>query len=256
MHALWLSAFLLSQAPTNSDQTETIGLAFISAAEVEEAFQERTSVVKNAPPLCLVPAGVQAWSIDVRSNTVTVTGEPSGIKAFKNIVRLLDVSPRHLSIEVRFIPLKEPAKPEGALYSSLGDEEAAALAERSSSRAWRLPTSNNRPVHFQAPMLGPGEPEIGQGITPRINSDGTITVIVTAKIRTVSHVEKVGQAPRDDLNVTVGSPVQVGPSFSVVIGMRRVASGQPTAIALPRQGVALWIRPTLLPDGESPAPAR
>lgn len=256
MHALWLSALLLSQAPANPDRTETIGLAFISATDVEQAFQERPLSARAARPRSLMPAGVQAWSVDVRSNTVTVTGEPAGIEAFKEIVRLLDVTPRHLSLEVRFVPLDTPAKSDGALYSSLSDEEASGLAERSSSRAWRLPTSNNHPVHFQAPMLGPGEPEVAQDVTPRINGDGTITVIVSARIPTASPVRKDGQDSLDDRGIQVGSLIKDGPGLSAVIGMRRLSSGQATAIALPRQGMALWIRPTLLPGNEASTPGK
>lgn len=252
MHALWLSALLLSQAPASQDRTETFGLAFISAAEVEQALTGPSISVGQPRSRSLMPRGVHAWSIDARGNTITLSGEPEGIEAVKQIIRMLDVPPRHLSVEVRFIPLSTPPRTEGALYTALNDAEAEALTAKSSSRKWLLPTSNNHPVHFQAPMLGPGEPEVGQDITPRIGGDGTITVIVTAHIPPVSPIKKKGQDSLDDLDITAGSPIPQASNSSVVVGMRRLASGQATAIALPRQGVALWIRPTLLPEGKAP----
>ena len=105
-------------------------------------------------------------------------------------------------------------------------------------------------------MMGPGEAEVGQDVTPRINGDGTITLIVTARLPTESQERKQGPSARDDRDGKAPCSVPEITTASVVIGMRRVASGQATAIALPRQGVALWIRPTLLPENADAAPGK
>lgn len=232
-----------------ADRTETISLTYVSAGDVEQVLTGQTGSRNGGlgTGKVLIPPTVHAWSVEVSRNSLTLVGDREGIDAVKQIIRLLDVPARRLSIELRFVRLEAGADPLGLAARLVEADEVSQLASRPSVQLWTLPATNNRAMTFRTPA---GSDDM-EKITARINGDGSITLIVGT-------MEKIAGPPAkrlDDLDVLPGPPDGAATTVHQLL-LRRVPSGQAMGVAYPRAGMALLIRPTLLPDSPAPEKAR
>jgi len=190
----------------------------------------------------LLPEGITALTADATENTLSVAGSDDAIKALVRIVRLLDIAPQRVRLSVRAVQMDAAAmrvlparEAEGdgqpGLVMELDDPQAAAVLARSprtfadTSMACR----NNTPLRMFWARAGSPTGDQAQ-ITPRLNGDRSITVILTAVFSQGAFSTTQSSAPR------------------------RIRSGQ-TLLAIPAPGLGLLVKAEVLPDSPAP-PAR
>jgi hypothetical protein len=184
-------------------RTEVIPLRFVAASDVDRMVfpAEPAGGFGNPGPLPsvrglgfseVIPKGVAAWSIDPRTNRITVVGSQEGIREVKNLVRLLDIPPRQVRLTVRQFSTDEALlqklaeldkaqapigvpRPEPLSASILRGELPAALRERVTERV-SLTTPNNIPAYVRGEEAGSMRTQIR--VVPRVNGDGTVTTFV------------------------------------------------------------------------------
>jgi hypothetical protein len=256
LHAILLAASLMADAPAPADVTETVRLTFVAAGDVERLLHGSQPPSPRAEQGGLIAPNIHAWSMDTRHNALTFTGSREGIDVVKSIIRLLDVPARGISVAVRFVPLPGGADPAGPAAKPVDEKEVAALEKQPAVQAWTMPSTNNLPIRFLWPA---SKEDQVLSITPRINGDGSVTLIIGPATRPTSQSDIAGSdkvTKLEDLKpVPSSNPGLVtnpGSGYSV----RRVSSGQATAIAFPHRGYVMWIRPTLLPDDPAPGAAK
>ena len=121
----------------------------------------------------LVPIGITSLSPDDTKNSLTITGTPEAVRQIEEIVRLLDVKPREVRLQVRILraPIMANIAPEAELPESRVVATADAVVR------------NNAPLNLHA---------VGEGqlfrvfVTPHINGDRSITL--SAELSEVSAV--------------------------------------------------------------------
>lgn len=194
-----LTALLPAATVLAADRTETYTLKHFPAAALVDrplfqpggrpldGFEARPVSAEAALfPGVPLPAGVTAWTIDAARNLIRVTASDVGHEALRQILRLLDVPPRQIMLEVRVLdPTPEllealPAEPVGtkAIAHVLPGEFAAGAVAAAGTR---LPVNNNAPLRLRWPAAG-ARPAGWTQVLPRLNGDGTITLFVTAAV--------------------------------------------------------------------------
>lgn len=248
---LFFAATLVALPAHAADRTEVIPLAFISAPEldmfltgggfrVEYASGLGGQVTargmgglggKSAPDM--IPKAISAWAVDARKNTLSVTGSDEAIGQLKQIVRLLDIPARQVRMRVHLVQLDAAAaaalqvRPEvldrdGMVTLTLTKAEDRKLLEaRSALLSTDLNVTNNRMLYLRVPGAAAEEAR-SASLIPRVNGDGSITVIASALLT----------KNFDDGKISV---------------VFRVASGQ-TEVVIDRERRAWMITPELLPD--------
>src|SRR5690242_11129282 len=97
MGAVWLPvAILFAHTLSPPQQSATIRLHHVPAAEVERALAPEDG-------RSLVPPGVLAWTVDEQRNALSVSGSAEAISAFRQLVRLIDVTPARVRLSLRIL---------------------------------------------------------------------------------------------------------------------------------------------------------
>ena len=259
---------VLASAPARSaDKTERIPLRFIAATELEwfltdggqrneakgldelkvlpqEGGSSKLDVIYPGFPigrgLGLVPPGIGGWAVDTRGNVLSVTGTEEGIEQLKRIIRLLDIPPQRMRLSVR--ALKADAKVRETLRGDAGIQvgegsvwvadqgQRQALEARPSVFSTAMVVSNNRVMHVRHPGEA-GEPVVSAMIMPRINGDGSITLIMPLRML---------------------RPGEAKPDAGGFVAFRRIPSGGTVVVLLEKQNLAWVITPEILPDPVAP----
>ncbi len=164
----------------------------------------------GGPRMNPVPKGISAWSADPTQGRLTATGTPQALLGLRTIFRLLDVPRRRIRMQVRLVDLPEDALPaqqaDGAETVSVtvqndakltallararstprslvlqSDEELTALLARARSTRLNLEmiVGNNEPA-FVRWQRREGDPAADVLLCPRLNGDGTVTLLVAA----------------------------------------------------------------------------
>ena len=199
---LLLAASLVATPVLAADRTEVIPLAFLSATELDQFMTSDTigtgvgglrrgKGIDGKDRLDLMPKGISAWAVDARKNAVSVSGSDEAIDQLKKIVRLLDIPARQIRISVRLVELSPAgaaalrARPdavagEGVTSATLtSPEDRKPLEGLPALFTTTLQVSNNRKLHLRVPSAA-GEDSRRASLVPRVNGDGSITVIATA----------------------------------------------------------------------------
>lgn len=265
---LILAASLLMEAPASvqapvvdaarpvaapAEITETIPLVFVPAAEVEQVLIGQPGSRDGKPSSqALLPPTLRGLSVDPSRNSLTLVGDRAGIDAVKGIIRLLDVPARRLNIELRFVRLPGGADAQGPAWRPVEDEELRDLEARPTVQVWTMPAVNNHAVTFRVPV---GQDNLKQ-LTPRLNGDGTITLIVGRARAAEKPATDRPAKTLDDLDLQPAPMNGVSTNLRGLLALRRVSNGSVMGVAFPRGGVALLIRPTLIPAAPAPEIAR
>lgn len=152
----------------------TIPLRFCPPSAVVKAVVWPDAAMAGHPasisrPRSLVPAGVSALTPDDVQKTLTVRGTPAGIAELRKIVRLLDVEPRALRLEVRVLRSRDPAP---AADRPLDEEHAMNGAMMVTGGMAQ--TTNNRPVEID--VLGDGQ-GFRIELVPHVNGDDSVSLL-------------------------------------------------------------------------------
>jgi hypothetical protein len=145
-----------------------------------------------------VPAGILAWTVDERRNSVSVTGSEAAIREFRKLVRLIDVPKPQVRLAVRMVRIEpsdlraldlqpavgvEPlAFDTGVAGAStfLSREQVTALEARPVLRATQMTVSNQQPLHLRWVVGTEMLPALAS-IVPRVNGDGSVTLMITLR---------------------------------------------------------------------------
>jgi type II/III secretion system protein len=140
----------------------------------------------------LIPTGVTAWTADERRNAFEVTGTDEGIQAFKQIVQLLDVPSAQVRLSVRVLPLTAgglqglaavPVPPEAPgwlpadSFALTTGDQFAVLERQTALSSSEMTVTSNHPLHLLWEQ-GPGQPPVPATVLPRVNGDGTVTLLI------------------------------------------------------------------------------
>jgi hypothetical protein len=245
MSGAWLpvvSLFALTVSPPR--QAAVIRLHHVPAAEVERLLSPEDGHG-------LVPPGVLAWTVDERRNALSVSGSEEAISAFRQLVRLIDVSPARVRLSVRVLSPEAVAM--GGLDASplaggvtdgqtrgfwaiVKREQVAALETEPTAVATEMEVTHRHSLGVRWPPAESGPSELG-AVIPTINGDRTVTLSFA----------KSAPSPR------LGT---AGPLELVV--MRRVSVGEGVVVLPRRPGPALLItvRGVTTPPAQSGRPAR
>lgn len=203
---LLLTASLIAFPAPAADRTETIPLKFLSAPELEQwltlsssfgryvgsyrgiSYQEPKPDADGKRAASMIPEGIDAWVADARKNTLTLTGSREAREQLKQVVRLLDVPARQVRVSVRLLKL-EPAQVaelqarpnrvttgDVTYLPRLDAEDRKSLESRATVLTTTLNVANNRTIFLQIPADA-GQPLRQAALTPRVNGDGSVTVI-------------------------------------------------------------------------------
>lgn len=248
---LFFAATLVAIPAHAADRTEIIPLAFISAPELDtfltggdhrvqydsgkgtQVAAQGTGGLGGKSAQNLIPKGISAWAADARKNTLSVTGSDEAIDQLKQIVRLLDIPARQVRMTVRLVELDAVTAAALRKHPEVVDRDGVAtvmLAKAEDRKllnarpvvfSTELNVSNNRMLHLRIPGAAAEEAQ-SASLIPRVNGDGSITVIASALLTKKS----------DNETPTVVFRIASGQSEVVIDGERR----------------AWLITPELLPD--------
>lgn len=237
MRTHWLPLILLLATPYRAAaDTALIPLHHLRVGEVGRQLLpgEARSLGPGgrAAPLGrgLIPAGVTAWTADERRNAFELTGTDEGIRAFKQIVQLLDVPAPQVRLSARVLPLAAAGlpglsavpippgtpgwHPSDAFAVGTWDQ-LAVLEARAAISATEITVTSNQPLHLIW-AAARGQAPVPATILPRVNHDGSTTLLI---------------APRE-----LASSGRAG-----AIVLRRVAPGRGGVVLSPALGTALVI---------------
>jgi hypothetical protein len=136
--------------------------------------------------VALIPPGLTSWTADTIHNTLVVTGPKDAVARLKDVIRLLDVPARAVKLEVRTMHKTAPLGDGGAAAAPAGsgliEVRTVPAAEvegipASDLLGQPLPATvlNNHTLMFRLPGREGSAP---LEITPRVNGDGTITLLL------------------------------------------------------------------------------
>jgi hypothetical protein len=184
MSAAWLHvAILFAHTLSPPRQAAVIRLHHVPAAEVERLLAPEDGS-------SLVPPGVLAWTVDERRNALSVSGSDEAIAAFRQLVRLIDVTPARVRLSVRILSpetvaegrLDATAPPGGVtggqnrgLWAVLKREQIAALETGPAEGATEMEVTHRHSLGVRWPEPEGVPVELG-AVTPRINRDRTVTL--------------------------------------------------------------------------------
>ena len=213
MRLLLLSLLLCIPAPVAAEsKTVQIPLRYRSALEVEAllsgpAVPSKYSVKDSdsrtgrgtvvvlfrdviTPGPHSLPAGISAWTADPTNQSLWVTGTEAAVQQVEKIVRLLDIPTRRVRLHARAVEI-DAAQAEALFGGDKGLKDGEFVARSLSGDDLRrtlllparvdtrVPTANNHPLKLRLPRRGVGE-SIHVELLPRLNGDGTLTLITTA----------------------------------------------------------------------------
>lgn len=176
--------------------TEKVRLQYLRASELARDLvagavaESRTQGGEVRLRVLELPPGVEGLVPDDDRNTLTVRGSASAVADVKRLLRALDVPPRQITLNIRLLSYRFTEQ--GAA------EEPRTLQSPIVSTLHRVPAS-----------LSVGDAKKGMKIDllPRINGDGSITVLIT--------MAEWGSVPDRQNRVTV---------------LRRLEPGKPTRV--------------------------
>jgi hypothetical protein len=202
MRTYWLTPIMLLAAMLPAAANSVIiPLHHLSAAEVERRLlphearaqlQEAQAVLEQR---VLVPEGVTAWTVDERRNALEVTGFDEGIQSLRHIIQLLDVPPPQVRLSVRVLPLVDggltgltaepmpPGVPRGQAteFAATASRDQLAVLERQAAfTSFEMTVSGNHALHLLW-NKGLDSTAVPATVTPRVNSDGTVTLYVSRR---------------------------------------------------------------------------
>lgn len=219
-----------------------------------------------------LPEGVARVSAEPGDNALYIEATPEGYKRVKDIVRKLDIAARRVQVRSAFIYARvadvqaaalhlDLVPPSGAqspfqIASGPGvDQLLAALTKRGTVVATpRNTTTNNVPASISQQSTDPDGSlvrQIGFALTPRINSDNTVTLSLhpTLSWRAPGVMNPNGTPMVRTDEFTTLRTFKSGDSVVLVLN---VAGSGPTATEL-----LFFVTPTILPaEGETSPPAR
>jgi hypothetical protein len=240
-HALLIVTLALVAVPLRAaDRTEVIRPEFIPAGDLERFLTQPDAADQlglRGKSRDLLPKGITGWAVDVTRNTFSVSGSDEDIEQLKRIIRLIDIPPRRVKVTARLLQLSEA---EAAVVrnhpDALKSDQIITLpllkeADRTAYQAKRalvqasLTVSNNRPAHLRFPATGGADAGV-MSVTPRVNGDGTVTVIT--------------------------SGLYAGDKSGVAISLHRSPSGM-ARLVLDEHNRAWVLASEILPDAVEPA---
>lgn len=243
MRTLGLWMLLLAALPVRAEvKSERIALQYLPASEFERLLVPGASSNVALPQL---PAGLFAWSVDMRQNVLTVAGSSEAIESLKQAVRLLDVPPLPVRVSLRGLRAEDPAVrallvdllPVPRLASKLpvrmellSAGQAALLENCPTVEQITLDTENNRPVHLRR-----SEPQRPQPLlttlTPRVNADDSVTLKVTLPLPykyPASGSSFPSGGTMAEVRMVPGSPALLVPDSSGIVWLVRVSPAPPS----------------------------
>jgi hypothetical protein len=146
---------LLGQGASAGEEiTREVPLQHVSPVWAAEAIQ---SIEKEGRPVKALPAGVSRIRAVPDRRSLVLTGTAAGIAAAVDLVRLVDVPPRHARVTVRmdYVRVDSRGRPHRTRSDSM------------------LTTINNYPARVSSVM---DRTALLLEATPRLNGDGTITL--------------------------------------------------------------------------------
>jgi type II/III secretion system protein len=199
MRTHWLPLIVLLATPFHAAaDTVLVPLHHLRVTEVERQLlpddDRRPVPGPRAAPAerGLIPASVTAWTADERRNAFEVTGTDEGIQAFKQIVQLLDVPIPQVRLSVRILPLTagglrglsaEPMPPgtpgwhPSDSFAVANRDQLASLEAQTALSSSEMTVTSNHPLHLHWGP-GPGQPPVPATVLPRVNGDGTVTLLI------------------------------------------------------------------------------
>jgi hypothetical protein len=135
----------------------------------------------------LIPVGIDAWSIDTRTNSVSVTGTDAAINDLQGLIRLVDVAPRLVRLIIRrfkldaaaikkLAGLQEVASSNDVQVSSMDETAMTALLPKPTERL-EAATQNNIPIRVA--WSPDGQSREFATFHPRVNGDDSITLFLS-----------------------------------------------------------------------------
>jgi hypothetical protein len=239
MGAAW-ALFLAAAPAAGADRSEVIRLEHAAAADVLATLIPEGSKLNEAGRVGLIPAGLSGLSIS-SAKALSVSGTGEAIRKLRELIRLVDIPRQIVRLRVWLI---EGAKPEGlaqdvavgqsdggVFYVAVMDEPARqallAGARRTHLQA-ELECGNNGTARLFRPGADPRDATFA-AVTPRINGDGTVTLLVPLK------------------GALVPPANEAGPTV-----LRRLPSGGTMLVAPREGGLALVVSVEVLPPQARP----
>jgi Bacterial type II/III secretion system short domain len=228
MGKFWMLLLLMMAVPVHAAETSAaIPLRYLPAGDLERFLLPGDALRTGS---LVLPAGLLAWTVDARQNTITVTGSDDAIQALKEAIRILDVPPIHIQVAVRRLRADDPAvtalaplPPAGAKDAPhgvlLSPEQSTALEARPAVESATLDTNNNVPVRLKQ-TGAQGRSLSLVTVVPRVNGDDTVTLMVSIS-------EAAGEA---------------GAGASPVVTLARVPAGRAVLVVPGTAATVLMIR--------------
>ena len=171
--------------------TKKLSLKYRLPSEAVRLIKENVVPVGVEQPTPKLPEGITELVPDDTDNTVAVRGTPTAVRELEAMIRLLDVKPRHVKVEMRLIEIRladDGTRKETLLQSPI------------------ISTTNNTEAMISFRTSG----EIRSGtkilLTPHLNGDDSITLqlslaldssskksVATSQFNTVTRLIKQGE---------------------------------------------------------------
>jgi hypothetical protein len=195
MRYFWLPLLLLLTFPAHAaEQTRVFPLRHRTAGEIDQQLVDSWRLAAPGPGL--VPDGISAWSVDDRQNALVAVGTDQALEQLSQVLRVIDLPGHSVRLGVRSVRREEVTSRTGTTklepnssieMAFLTPAQAKALPTRRTVTMAEMTVTPNHPLYAKWPSQ-PNQRSPFVAVVPRLNSDGTVTLLLSPNARPLEAV--------------------------------------------------------------------